>query len=159
MKKSYLKYPQIEFGRRMRRIAWLMTALLCLLACLAGCKTQYVAMPENHNLYHHASDLRVDSVRIERFHSVIPLPTDTLNPSPFKGGGGSVLIHDSIDRWHYRLINTTDTVLQTDSIPYPVEVPKYIRQRNWYDRATSYGFWLLLSAILLFLLARFFVRR
>ena len=75
----------------MSRIAWLMTALSCLLACLAGCKTQYIPMPETHNLYHHASALRVDSVRIERFHSVIPLPTDTLNPSPFKGVGGAAL--------------------------------------------------------------------
>lgn len=150
MKKSSLKYPRISFERRMRRIAWLMTSLLCLLACLAGCKTQYVAMPEIHTLYHHATDLRVDSTSRDRWHEVFTR-------------GDTVFIHDSIDRWHYRLINTTDTVHQTDSVPYPVEVPKYIRQRNLYDRITAAGFWIgigiMLIGILLFFIGRYYNRR
>ena len=157
MKKYYLSSNK---KNNLWVIIWAITwSFVFLFAFLfPSCRTQYIPIPENHNLYHHASDLRVDSVRIERFRSVIPLPTDTLNPSPFKGVGGSVLIHDSIDRWHYRLINTTDTVLQTDSIPYPVEVPKYIRQRNWYDRATSCGFWLLLTIFIIYVFVRIGLR-
>lgn len=146
MKKYYLKYPRIDFVRRIRRIAWIMTSLLCLLACLAGCKTQYVAMPEIHTLYHHATDLRVDSTSRDRWHEVYTR-------------GDTVFVHDSIDRWHYRLINTTDTVHKTDSIPYPVEVPKYIRKRNWYDRFTARGFWVLLIFFLLCIITRIVLRR
>lgn len=118
---------------------------LLLLLLLVSCRTQYVALPEIHTLYHHATDLRVDSTSRDRWHEVFTR-------------GDTVFVHDSIDRWHYRFINTTDTVHQTDSVPYPVEVPKYIRQRNWYDRATSAGFWILLAGILLFISIRILVR-
>lgn len=129
----------------MRRIAWLLIGLALLLGCLTGCRTQYVALPEIHTLYHHATDLRVDSTSRDRWHEVFTR-------------GDTVFVHDSIDRWHYRFINTTDTVHQTDSVPYPVEVPKYIRQRNLYDRATSAGFWILLVGFILFISVRILMR-
>lgn len=72
----------------------------------------------------------------------------------------SIYIHEKgdtvwLERWHDRIIerNVADTVHDTtriethDSIPYPVEVPKYIRERNAYDKATAKGFWILLAII------------
>ena len=91
------------------------------------------------------------------------VPSGRYTSEVSSAGGNGIPDTVYIDRWHtayrdrWHTLNHTDTirVTQRDSIPYPVEVPKYIRQRNRYDRATSCGFWLLLSAILLFLLARF----
>lgn len=119
-----------------------MLAALLLAIALSSCAHRYYPMPEIHTLYHHATDLRVDSISRDRWHEVFTR-------------GDTVFVHDSIDRWHYIFSGTTDTIRQHDSIPYPVEVPVYIRQRNWYDHATSWGFWLLLSAILLILFLRY----
>jgi hypothetical protein len=51
--------------------------------------------------------------------------------------------HDTILK--YRVLHDTETVKEYvhDSIPYPIEVTKEVRQRNGYDRFTSCGFWIL----------------
>lgn len=153
MEKSSLKYPQKINVHRMTLALSTLVCVLgkgCLLAgglgAFTSCRTQYVAMPEIHTLYHHATDLRVDSTSRDRWHEVFTR-------------GDTVFVHDSIDRWHYIFSGKTDTIHQRDSIPYPVEVPKYIRQRNWYDRFTARGFWVLLTFFLLCIITRIVLRR
>ena len=129
-----------------------------------SCRTQYVVMPSSHtrDSTHLSVYTRADSIR-EYVSDSMSIRFGKVSSA----GGNGIPDTVYIDRWHtayrdrWHTLNHTDTIRVTrrDSIPYPVEFPKYIRQRNRYDRATSCGFWLLLIAILLFLLARFFVRR
>ncbi|MEE1132627.1 MAG: hypothetical protein UHX00_13480 [Caryophanon sp.] len=43
-----------------------------------------------------------------------------------------------------------------DSIPY--EVPKYIRQRNGYDRFTATGFWIMIALAIGYIALRIYLR-
>ena len=72
--------------------------------------------------------LRVDSVYVSRW---------------IKQRGDTIILHDTI--FKYRVLHDTETVKEYvhDSIPYQVEVTKEVRKRNWYDRFTSWGFWIL----------------
>lgn len=72
--------------------------------------------------------LRVDSVYVSRW---------------IKQMGDTIILHDTI--FKYRVLHDTETVKEYvhDSIPYQVEVTKEVRKRNWYDRFTSWGFWIL----------------
>ena len=72
--------------------------------------------------------LRVDSVYVSRW---------------IKQNGDTIILHDTI--FKYRVLHDTETVKEYvhDSIPYQVEVTKEVRKRNWYDRFTSWGFWIL----------------
>lgn len=77
-------------------------------------------------------------------------------------------VHDSVFVWQDREVHRQgDTVFATltkveykykyldrvheaqvhDSVPYPVEVTKYVRQRNGYDRFTAAGFWVFVALI------------
>ena len=145
------------------------TVLLVLgtLLLLTGCAhTRYVPVPEVHQRDSLVMRVNkyVDSIYIDRSHTekLIQGFPDTLKTtnwglyltSSFRVD--TLVVKDSIyvEKVRDREVNDTIRVTRRDSIPYPVEVPKYIRQRNRYDRATSCGFWLLLSAILLFLFIR-----
>ena len=72
--------------------------------------------------------------------------------------GDTIFIHtrDTIFRYAgTRTIERTRTItLKGDSVPYKVEVPVPVRQRNGYDRFTSFGFWLLLILIALWIAIR-----
>ena len=91
----------------------------------------------------------------------------------------TTVVHDSVQVWQDRVIyRQGDTVFTTltkteyrykyldkvrevqvhDSVPYPVEVTKMVRQRNGYDRFTSAGFWLLLIAIIIIIALRIWLR-
>ena len=117
-------------------------AMLVLLL-LSGCKTQQpIVAVERH-----------DSIR-----------TDDHDHSHHQRD--SIYIHDSVyivikgdtiheHHWHteYKEKAVADTIRDSinvavhDSVPYPVEVPVYVRQRNAYDKATAKGFWILLAII------------
>ena len=90
------------------------------------------------------------------------VPSGRYTSEVSSAGGNGIPDTVYIDRWHtayrdrWHTLNHTDTIRVTrrDSIPYPVEVPKYIRQRNRYDRATSCGFWLLLTIFIIYVFVR-----
>lgn len=71
-----------------------------------------------------------DSIWIDRWHVI-------------KEKGDTIWIHDSIFIEKWREKHTRDTICVRDSVPY--EVPKYIRQRNNYDRFTATGFWIMIA--------------
>ncbi|MCQ2310175.1 MAG: hypothetical protein MJZ64_00270 [Paludibacteraceae bacterium] len=125
--------------------AFIIGACLLLLIAMTGCKSQStIVAVERH-----------DSIRTDdRDHSHYEREKEYIHDS--------IYIHDKgdtvwVDRWHDRIIERTvaDTVHDTtrietrDSIPYPVEVPVYVRQRNTYDKATAKGFWILLAIIVI----------
>ena len=66
--------------------------------------------------------------------------------------GDTILIRDTLVR--YKTLYRDNVVeISVDKIkevekPYPVEVVKEVRKRNWYDRMTSAGFWILIAFII-----------
>lgn len=76
----------------------------------------------------------------------------------------SIYIHDSVfvmqkgdtiyiskTRYRDRIKATTDTIKQTDSVPYPVEVIKEIHRANKYERFTSWAFPLVALLVIAFI--------
>lgn len=98
------------------------------LAACAQTKTVTVTEYRDRVVTDTAERLRVDSVYVSRW---------------IKQKGDTIILHDTI--FKYRVLHDTETVKEYvhDSIPYQVEVTKEVRKRNWYDRFTSWGFWIL----------------
>lgn len=84
-----------------------------------------------------------DSIWVDRWHVI-------------KEKGDTIFIHDSIFIEKWREKNTHDTICVRDSIPY--EVPKYIRQRNNYDRFTATGFWIMIALAIGYVALRIYLR-
>jgi hypothetical protein len=83
-----------------------------------------------------------DSIWVDRWHVI-------------KEKGDTIFIHDSIFIEKWREKHTRDTIHVRDSIPY--EVPKYIRQRNNYDRFTATGFWIMIALAIGYIALRIYL--
>lgn len=88
-------------------------------------------------------EIKYDSIWIDRWHVV-------------KEKGDTIWIRDSIFIEKWREKHTRDTICVRDSVPY--EVPKYIRQRNGYDRFTARGFWIMIAIAIGYVALRIFLR-
>lgn len=88
-------------------------------------------------------EIKYDSVWVDRWHVI-------------KEKGDTIFIHDSIFIEKWREKHTRDTICVRDSVPY--EVPKYIRQRNNYDRFTATGFWIMIALAIGYIALRIFLR-
>jgi hypothetical protein len=88
-------------------------------------------------------ETQYDSIWVDRWHVI-------------KEKGDTIFIHDSIFIEKWREKHTRDTLFVCDSIPY--EVPKYIRQRNNYDRFTAKGFWIMIALAIGYISLRIFLR-
>ena len=120
--------------------------LLILTLLLSSCRTQYVVMPSSHtrDSLHVSSDHRYDSIYIDRWHTLI-LRGDTVfrTDSIYVEKLRDIELHDTI------------TVIQHDSIPYPVEVAIEVEKPvPRFYRISTIAFWLLTAGILLLLLWR-----
>ena len=98
------------------------------LAACAQTKTITVTEYRDRVVTDTVEKLRVDSVYVSRW---------------IKQKGDTIILHDTI--FKYRVLHDTETAKEyvNDSIPYQVEVTKEVRKRNWYDRLTSWGLWIL----------------
>lgn len=126
---------------------YIIVQLSCLamleLLLLSGCKSQQpIVAVERH-----------DSIRSDdRDHSHHQRDSIYIHDSVFVLVNGDT-VHEHHYHTEYKEKAVADTIHDSinvevhDSIPYPVEVPKYIRQRNAYDIATARGFWILLGII------------
>lgn len=126
--KEYLKHIAMHVGI----MVLILTTFFCICFFLGGCKTQYLTVPEYHNVYQTDTLTLHDSIMIHVRETV----------------KGDVVYRDSIvyrDRWRDRIVEKQ--VL--DSVPYPVEVVKEVHTRSGYDKFVSWGFWSLLLLILL----------
>jgi hypothetical protein len=88
-------------------------------------------------------EIKYDSIFIDRWHTI-------------KEKGDTIFVHDSIFIEKWREKHTRDTLCVRDSVPY--EVPKYIRQRNGYDRFTARGFWIMIALAIGYIALRIFLR-
>ena len=108
--------------------------IICLLLSMCACKTQYkvVEVPKVVTQEHTIESVRIDHVRdtlVQRDSIYHYVQGDTVR----------------IERWHY-LQGTTnvikvDTLIKTDSVPYPVTVEKTItkveeveKKLHWYQK-------------------------
>ena len=136
-------YPEEDNGFRF--------ALCCLLFLIAvllfGCKSvKPVVVPQTHNEHHTTDSTATDRQR----DSII------IRDSVFiREKGDTVYKYVEHTVWQWRdkevLIAVHDTLHTSDTIPQLVEVEKPVRIRNGYDRFTSWGFWILLVAFLVWL--------
>ena len=117
--------------------------IICL--CFQSCKSMpAVVAPQVHNGYdgHNRDNLsrKRDSIYIH--DSII-----------IREMGDTVFIYKERihDRWLTNVdsIHVRDSIHIRDSVPYPVEVVKSVPVRNGYTRFTSWFFWIVLVAVLL----------
>lgn len=136
-------YPEEDNGFRF--------ALCCLLFLIAvllfGCKSvKPVVVPQTHN-EHHATD----STATDRQRDSIIIRDSVFIRE--KGDTVYKYVEHTVWQWRDKEVKVAvhDTLHTIDSIPYPVEVQVPVRVRNGYDRFTSWGFWILLVAFLVWL--------
>lgn len=105
-----------------------------ILAACAQTKTITVTEYRDRVVTDTVEKLRVDSVYVSRWMTK---------------KGDTIILHDTI--FKYRVLHDTETAKEYvhDSIPYEVEVIKEVRKRNWYDRFTSWGFWIFIFLLLI----------
>ena len=116
----------------MKRII-LLLIVICL--CLVGCKKiEYVYIPE-------VQTLTRDSI-------VTKLQHDSIFIKVTEKQKNDTIYRDSIV-YNFVFRNDTIRVNRTDSIPYPVEVPKYIEKKlNGYQRTMISLGWVLILAVI-----------
>lgn len=120
---------------------------LFLATLLAGCgHSRVVVAPEVRTEIKHDSIFIYDHWR--DFDSTYVAHSE-------RAHGDTILIRDTFVRYK-TLYRDSVVEISVDKIkevekPYPVEVVKEVRKRNWYDRMTSAGFWILLIFVLAWL--------
>ena len=136
-------YPEEDNGFRF--------ALCCLLFLIAvllfGCKSvKPVVVPQTHN-EHHATD----STATDRKRDSIIIRDSVFIRE--KGDTVYKYVEHTVWQWRDREVKVAvhDTLHTSDTIPHLVEVDKPVRVRNGYDRFTSWGFWILLVAFIVWL--------
>lgn len=105
---------------------------LCFAIMLDGCSAPRVVVQTKEVQVH--DTLRVDVWR-----------TDSVYVSKMiKAVGDTIVQRDTLIKYQYIDKGRERVVYETrvDSIPYEVEVTKYVRKRNTYDKVTAAGFWL-----------------
>lgn len=125
---------QKEMSRRegcLRFFLWLIitAAFVCIVVALSGCSAQKQVV-------------KVPEIREIRTTDTLTLRDSVYVSKVIHQKGDTVFIHDTLRVFGVR--EKINRVEVRDSIPYPVEVTKEVRVRNWYDKATARGFWALL---------------
>ena len=111
-------------GRMAMYLLVMIVSGLLLLFFVCSCKTVYVPVPgetKTEYIYKESRDTSYirDSVYIKEVQK-----------------GDTVRITEYRDRYRFRYITTTDTIIRVDSVavPYPVEVVKVDHQQTWLQK-------------------------
>lgn len=121
------------------RFVWTIILVAILVVfLLTGCKTKTVLVPVDRVKIEYRERLRVDSV----------YNSDT---TYIRKSNDTVLV--DIIRWRNRYILKTDSIIRTDSIPYPVEVVREVnRLTKWQKwRLNALNILVLIIAVYLFI--------
>ena len=97
----------------------LLIPLLAILSLSTGCKTKTVLVPVEKVKIEYRDRLRIDSV----------YNSDT---TYIRNNGDTVLI--DVIKWRTKYISKTDSIVRTDSIPYPVEVIREVNVLSKWQR-------------------------
>ena len=109
---------------------------------LTACKnTEYITVPEIHEVHHHHTDSikQTDSVTVEKETVIMQLDSAAMAQYgiQLKAAERAWLVKTAeLERRLQQLIeNHTDTVHERDSVPYPVEVIKYVpAELTWWQK-------------------------
>ena len=93
--------------------------VLLVLMTFAGCKSKTVLVPVDRVKIEYRDRLRIDSV----------YNSDT---TYIRNNGDTVLI--DVIKWRTKYVSKTDSIVRTDSIPYPVEVVKEVNVLTKWQR-------------------------
>lgn len=116
----------------MKKFLFVICAALLLGACAQQSRVVTVTEYRDRVVTDTVDALRIDSVYIAHY---------------VREKGDTVHMIDTVLK--YKILHDVETLREYvhDSIPYAVEVQIPVRQRNGYDRFTSWGFWILLVLV------------
>ena len=115
-------------------LIWAIFCAICLL--LASCKTVKPVV-EYRDHYIHDTTQVVDSIYQDRVHYIYQR-------------GDTVFKTDSVFLYKYKYLDRNVVEYVHDSVPYPVEVEKYVTVRSGYDKFCSWFFWIVVVLALLY---------
>lgn len=128
-------------------VIWAIFCAICLL--LASCKTVKPVV-EYRDHYIHDTTQVVDSVYQDRVHYIYQR-------------GDTVFKTDSVFLYKYKYLDRNVVEYVHDSVPYPVEVEKYVTVRSGYDKFCSWFFWIVVVLAILaaawWAFKKFYLRR
>ena len=128
-------------------VIWAIFCAICLL--LASCKTVKPVV-EYRDHYIHDTTQVVDSVYQDRVHYIYQR-------------GDTVFKTDSVFLYKYKYLDRNVVEYVHDSVPYPVEVEKFVTVRSGYDKFCSWFFWIVVVLAILaaawWAFKKFYLRR
>lgn len=128
-------------------VIWAIFCAICLL--LASCKTVKPVV-EYRDHYIHDTTQVVDSVYQDRVHYIYQR-------------GDTVFKTDSVFLYKYKYLDRNVVEYVHDSVPYPVEVEKFVTVRSGYDKFCSWFFWIVVALVILYVawwaFKKFYLRR
>ena len=128
----------------MKKLLLLAAVSIALTACK---ETEYITVPEYHEVHHHHTDSikQTDSVTVEKETVIMQLDSAAMAQYgiQLKSAERAWLVKTAeLERRLQQLIeNHTDTVHERDSIPYPVEVIKEVeveKPLHWWQKALMF---------------------
>lgn len=115
-------------------IFWTLVVMTCILVAsvMTGCKSipNVATVTEIRDRVQHDTVTIADSVYVSKY---------------IRERGDTVLMMDTFV--YYKYLDKYKYVHTTDSIPYEVQIEVPVRKRNWYDKMTARGFWVLLFIV------------
>ena len=121
--------------------------LICIL--LGSCKTVKTVVEYRDHYVHDTTQL-VDSIYQDRVHYIYTK-------------GDTVFKTDSVFLYKYKYLDRNVVEYVHDSVPYPVEVEKFVTVRSGYDRFCSWFFWIVVVLVILYVawwcFKKFYLRR
>lgn len=129
----------------MKKIPFVIVIVIVIV--LGGCSTPRMATQIVHEVSHdtlYLSNIQYDSIYIYK-DKLTDRSTDT------------VYVKDVSVEYRYKLLRDTVRIVQRDSIPYEVTIvqtKEITRPLTWYDHLTRLTFWLLIGALVTFILVK-----
>ena len=137
---------------------WLSIAMMAMMYLCSCTTTRMVTVPEVHEVHHHHTDsvFKRDSVIDHKTTTIRELDSAAMAQYGIKLERAERAWLIQTDRLQRELSELTeaksDTVIQRDSVPYPVEVVKEVpRQKSWFERTMFSVGIIALMALALFL--------
>ena len=116
-------------------IMFVWAVVVAVILLLSSCKTVKTVV-EYRDHYVHDTTQVVDSIYQDRVHYIYQR-------------GDTVFKTDSVFLYKYKYLDRNVVEYVHDSVPYPVEVEKYVTVRSGYDKFCSWFFWIVVVLAIL----------
>ena len=116
-------------------IMFVWAVVVAVILLLSSCKTVKTVV-EYRDHYVHDTTQVVDSIYQDRVHYIYQR-------------GDTVFKTDSVFLYKYKYLDRNVVEYVHDSVPYPVEVEKYVTVRSGYDKFCSWFTWIVIALTIL----------